>query len=98
MTQRTAALPAWWSTEQAIYLNDLPDHLPRRRGGRKTHVASVYRWAKPGLRGVCLRTFMAGGQLATTREEVDRFFAKLTAGTPTRANTSDEELRQRRLL
>jgi hypothetical protein len=41
---------------------------------------------------------MAGGQLATTREEVDRFFAKLTAGTPTRSNTSDEELRQRRLL
>lgn len=81
-----------------IYLNDLPGHLPRHHGNRKVHVASIYRWAKAGLRGIRLRSFLAGGRLATTREEVDRFFFRLTAGAPARSALSDDELRHRRLL
>jgi hypothetical protein len=37
-------------------LAELPDHLPRRRGGKRVDKCIGYRWAKRGRNGVRLRT------------------------------------------
>jgi hypothetical protein len=82
-----------------VFLACLPKLLPRNRGGRRVHVASVYRWVNPGLRGVRLRAFMVGGRMATTKEEVDRFFANLTrGGSPGTRPESAQDLQERGLL
>lgn len=59
-------------------LADVPRLLPRNRSRRRVHRASVYRWTKVGLQGIRLRSFRIGGRLATTCEELDRFFAAVT--------------------
>ena len=41
-------------------------NLPRRRQRRKLHVATCYRWAKQGVRGVRLETIRVGGTLCTS--------------------------------
>lgn len=98
MVTRTADCASWWAREQIVFLACLPKLLPRNRSGRRVHVASVYRWVNPGLHGVCLRAFMVGGRMATTKEEVDRFFASLTrGGSPGAREGLTQELQQRGL-
>jgi hypothetical protein len=68
------------SLEEAILsLADAVTVLPRRRGGRKVHIATLYRWADPGLRGVRLETLRVGGTLCTSRQALQRFFDRLSA-------------------
>jgi hypothetical protein len=52
--------------------------VPRRRGGKATSPATLYRWAKVGLRGVRLEAVQAGGVLCTSRGAIARFFQELT--------------------
>ena len=52
--------------------------LPNRRAGKPTHVATLYRWAQRGLRGVRLETLQVGGTLCTSREALQRFFERLS--------------------
>jgi Protein of unknown function (DUF1580) len=65
--------------EQLIALSDVPKHLPARRGGKKVHVSSVFRWAQRGCKGVKLEALQAGGTKVTSAEALQRFFEKLTA-------------------
>src|SRR5262249_17386918 len=51
--------------------------LPGRRGGRPPHVSCLFRGAKQGLRGVRLETLRVGGTLCTSKEALERFFARL---------------------
>src|SRR3954454_156677 len=51
--------------------------LPTRRGDRPPHVSCLFRWAKHGLRGARLETLRVGGTLCTSREALERFFARL---------------------
>ena len=51
--------------------------VPPRRGDRPTHASCGFRWAKHGLRGVRLETIRVGGTLCTSREALERFFARL---------------------
>lgn len=52
--------------------------IPRRRGRRRLHVATLYRWATDVTRGVRLETLTTPGGLVTSREAVARFFEALT--------------------
>jgi Protein of unknown function (DUF1580) len=52
--------------------------LPRRRGGRKTHISTLYRWATAGCRGVILETIQIGATRCTSREALQRFFERLS--------------------
>lgn len=47
--------------------------LPRRRRGQRPHVATLYRWATRGVRGVQLETIRVGGTLCTSLEALQRF-------------------------
>lgn len=50
----------------------VPDHLPKRNG-KKTHYATVFRWAQKGARGRILESTLIGGVRFTTVEALHRF-------------------------
>jgi hypothetical protein len=66
-------------TEKLIPLGKVPAQtfLPRRRGGKKLNVATVYRWATSGVQGVRLETVGVGGTLCTSRSALLEFFQRL---------------------
>jgi hypothetical protein len=72
----TADTPA---LDELIPLRELAAQLPRRRGGKKTHVATVYRWTDRGIRGVRLRYVQCGSVRCSTVAWAHEFFAALTA-------------------
>jgi hypothetical protein len=62
-----------------IPLAQLAAELPRRRNGKKTNVATIYRWSNAGCRGVILQTIQMGATRCTTQEWAREFFERLTA-------------------
>ncbi|MBI3467951.1 MAG: DUF1580 domain-containing protein [Planctomycetes bacterium] len=75
------------SAETVVSLTEATSFLPRRRRGKKPHVATLYRWAQHGVRCVRLETIQVGGTLCTSREALQRFCERLSnpeaAGSPT---------------
>lgn len=66
-------------TEHVIALADVPGILPKRRGGRKVHTSTVWRWVVKGYRGIRLETIQVGGTRCTSREALERFFEQIDA-------------------
>lgn len=64
--------------EEIISLTEATSLLPRRRRGRKPHVATLYRWAQRGCRGVVLETCQVGGTKCTSVEALQRFVDRLS--------------------
>lgn len=67
------------TSEQVVTLAEATQHVPRRRGGKYPHFATLWRWATRGCRGVVLETIMVGGTRCTSVEALQRFFDALTA-------------------
>jgi hypothetical protein len=67
--------------EHVVTLSDATRHLPKRSGGKKPHVATLYRWATRGLRGVRLETIRVGGTLCTSLEALQIFCERLSGRT-----------------
>jgi hypothetical protein len=61
-----------------IPLRRIAAELPRRRAGKRTHVATLYRWREHGLHGIKLRTIQIGSTACTTRAWLAEFFDALT--------------------
>jgi hypothetical protein len=86
-------------TEQTMPLAEAARRLPRLRAGRPVHTATLWRWARHGLRGVRLETIRVGGTTCTSVEALGRFFARLNGSgvappTPAaRASAAEAELR-----
>ena len=59
-----------------------------RKDGRKPHVASLFRWASAGVRGVVLETCRVGGTICTTRPALLRFIHRLSQPSSTSATRS----------
>jgi len=76
-------------SEQVITFAQAADELPRRRRGRKCHVSTFYRWATNGCRGVILETIQVGATRCTSREALQRFFERLSAGVQAGASPGD---------
>lgn len=55
--------------------------LPTRRAGKRPNVATFYRWAQRGVRGVILETIQVGGTKCTSAEAIQRFCERLSAPT-----------------
>jgi hypothetical protein len=85
-------------SEEVLSLTNAAKRLPARRGDRPPHVSCLFRWAKHGLRGVRLETIRVGGTLCTSREALERFFARLaeTDGSDT-PRTGISSVRQRQI-
>lgn len=87
--------------QQLIRLSDVPKlkWLPRRRGGKRLNVATVFRWAQRGLKGVKLKTVSAGGAKCTTETDIRDFFAELsdrTSAEPRRATRASHNRKEAR--
>ncbi len=67
-------------TDEVITLREAAKMLPKRRRGRKPHVATLHRWASRGLRGIKLETIQIGGTLCTSPKAMQEFFERLTKG------------------
>jgi hypothetical protein len=63
--------------EKLVSFREAASHCPRRRRGRKPHTSTFYRWRDQGL-----ETIQVGGQLCTSLEALQRFFASLTKTHP----------------
>ena len=70
----SSAVPA----DELITLKQAAASLPRRRAGRPTSVATLYRWTTRGCRGVRLRYTQVGCTRCTTGEWLLDFFGQLT--------------------
>ena len=64
--------------ENLIRINQVPDLLPSRRGGRAVGLASVYRWMEGGKRGIHLEWLHMPWGRATSVEAVERFLAAIS--------------------
>jgi len=64
--------------EKILTLKRAAESLPRRRRGRKTHLATLYRWTMSGCRGVVLESIQIGATRCTSQEALQRFFERLT--------------------
>ena len=65
--------------EHLITLGELARSLPRRRGDRPVHVATIHRWRSRGLQGIRLEGIRVGGAWHTSRVAFRRFADRLTA-------------------
>ena len=66
------------SNETVLSFSDAAKRLPRRRAGKRPHVATLYRWATRGCQGVKLETIRVGGTLCTSAEALQRFCERLS--------------------
>jgi hypothetical protein len=67
------------SLEETFSLTGATKRLPARRGGKRPNVATLYRWAQVGCRGVRLETICIGATRCTSMEALQRFFNAVTA-------------------
>jgi hypothetical protein len=83
--------------ERAITLAEVPKHLPKR-GGKKVHYSTVYRWVTKGSRGQVLESVMVGGIRYTSIEAVYRFLSakpiKKTTAARSAAADYDHEIEE----
>lgn len=71
--------------EQLHSLREAAGWLPRRRGGRKTHVSCLVRWIQRGVNGIRLAAWRVGGVWCTSREALAEFITALSAPAPSTA-------------
>lgn len=85
------------NTERLIRLADVPrlKWLPRRRGGKRLNISTVFRWVQSGLNGAKLEVVRVGGAMATSEAALLRFFDQLsTEDEPVRTRTPHQRERQ----
>ena len=78
--------------EDLIPVREVPAALPLQPGGRRIHLATVYRWMSRGVRGVRLEWIRIGGHTFTSREALVRF----VEATSTIGGSADAEKANRR--
>ncbi len=61
-------------TEDLIGMKEVPPTLPTR-----VHIATVWRWANRGIRGVKLETIRLGGKTLTSQQALTRFIEQTTS-------------------
>jgi len=76
------------ANEDVMSLTEAARILPKRRAGKRTHVATLYRWSTKGLRGVKLEVIQVGATRCTSREAIQRFFDALSPSNPVRGRVS----------
>ena len=64
--------------EAAISFNAARKFPELQRDGKRPDIATIYRWASRGVRGVRLEAVQIGGTRCTSHEAVKRFLQKLT--------------------
>jgi hypothetical protein len=84
------------TNETLVSLADAARLLPRRRGGRKVHTSTCYRWTVSGCKGVLLESVQIGGTRCTSKEALARFFQRLTEANASTRESPRSPARRRR--
>lgn len=82
------------SKERLLSMTEAAARVPGYRAGKRTNVATLFRWAKDGSRGVRLETLQFGGRKVTSVEALQRFADRLTTH-PEDAKTSGPSVASR---
>ena len=82
--------------ETVVSFAEASKHLPKRRAGKRPHVATLYRWAQQGVRGVKLETIQVGRTLCTSLEALQRFCEQCTDPS-SRSPSSTSKSREREI-
>ncbi|WP_337175091.1 DUF1580 domain-containing protein [Paludisphaera sp.] len=64
--------------DRLLSARDVTEILPRRRRGRKLHVATVHRWWTTGYRGVVLGCVRIGNQRFTSMASLESFIRRMS--------------------
>ena len=72
------------ASEKVVSLGRAARHFPRRRRGKRPHTATLYRWARSGVRAdngdaVVLETIRVGRTLCTSVEAIQRFCERVSS-------------------
>jgi len=65
--------------ESPLTLAEAAKALPPLRGGKRVHLATLYRWVSRGVAGVRLESLRLGRTVVTSREALQRFAERLGA-------------------
>jgi hypothetical protein len=68
-----------YNPDELMAFADIPAVLPRRRGGKRVHIATIHRWATAGYRGIKLKFVQVGGTRCVRRADLERFLEETTA-------------------
>lgn len=80
LARQSESLQYWWHGETPVPLKLAPTVIPPGPDGKPKSLATIRRWVRDGVFGVRVRVFAVGSrQICTTREELNRFFAALSA-------------------
>lgn len=66
------------TSEELLTFSEAAKRLPRRRLGKRPHVATLHRWAVAGVRGIRLDYVVVGTTRCTTPQALQRFVDALT--------------------
>lgn len=88
--------------DKLLTLGEAAAKLPRK-GGKRPHVTTLYRWTTRGVKGVRLEYVQCGATRCTTAEALDAFFAALAtrpapSPLPTPAKLRAADRRERELI
>ena len=85
------------NTEEFLTFSEAAALLPRR-GGRKIHTSTLWRWARKGVQGVRLKTWRLGGRFFTTEKALMQFAEELAEVPPRtdRERISRQPIRRQR--
>jgi hypothetical protein len=61
------------TVESPLSIAEAAARVPSFRPGKKTHVATIFRWIQHGVRGVKLEAVRLGGRWVTSAEALQRF-------------------------
>lgn len=75
--------------EDCISLSDAASWLPG-----KPSLSTILRWSQRGYHGVRLEAFRRAGKMYTSREALERFFAKINAPSPVEAKPLQRRQRE----
>ncbi len=68
--------------ETLLTFSQAAKRLPQFDGGRRPCPATVWRWARHGVRGIILESRLFGGRYVTSIEALDRFSKALAETAP----------------
>jgi hypothetical protein len=65
--------------QDMISLREAAKRLPVGRNGKCVSLATLYRWASRGVRGIKLDLFCCGGRTVTSVQALESFIERVTA-------------------
>lgn len=81
--------------EELLTLAEAAKLVSKRRGNRRTHVSTIWRWCLKGVRGVLLEKIKIGDTWHTSREALARFFHAVTEAADPRTSSTRRTPAQR---